>query len=362
MVVVGPPEEPQWQSGKFEDYAWLLLGGSRTWIFYPFLIYPVTCLLITVLRPQTASRYFLVRFGVYSGVVLAVQYVYVLGAAMQEVEDLNGWKSIATIALGIPLFSLVAVALPVVAWFLLCGAIRLWQSAPEILVMVACISVGLGLVATVVVAAATDMSLDMLLMMPFGLFFLLILGSFAAAPTWAAAVYTMQSIWLWRLRRGRFQLRLWQALAIFTWIAAYLAAWRAAVVLMLQAYAELPTEPPGDCYIATAAARGHGRIVGSREVVCRDGSIRRVNLQLAYFKCGELALQATAPQLHGILRSVYDALGPRVARLLVHPLIADAAYLALKPLEWPTRAVLAVLVGDVLPIARKMYRSVNQQR
>jgi hypothetical protein len=144
-------------------------------------------------------------------------------------------------------------------------------------------------------------------------------------------------------------------LIVFTWIAAYLAAWRAAVVLMLQAYAKLPTEPPGDCYIATAAAGGHGRLVGSRRVLCRNGSTRRVNLQLAYFKCGELVFQAMLPGLHQIVRRVYDTLGPYLARLLVHPVVADAAYLALKPLEWLTRAVLTVLIGDISSIAQRMY-------
>lgn len=34
------------------------------------------------------------------------------------------------------------------------------------------------------------------------------------------------------------------------------------------------------------------------------------------------------------MRRVYDYIGPRLARRLVHPLLADAAYLLLKPFEW----------------------------
>jgi hypothetical protein len=261
-----------------------------------------------------------------------------------------------TIVAGVPLLSLVAVAVPIVGWLLLWGVIRLWQSAPEILAMVACVSVGMGLTAAFAVAGTTHMHpIESLWMVPMGLLALSVLGSFVAAPTWAAAVYAYQSMRLWKSQGGRLQLRLWQVLTVFTWLAAYLAAWRAAVVLMLQAYARLPTEPPGDCYIATAAARGHGRFVGSREVVCHDGSTRRVNPQLAYFKCGELVLKATVPRLHETIRRVYDMLGPRVARLLIHPLVADIAYLALKPLEWLTRVALAVLVGDTSPVAQEMY-------
>jgi hypothetical protein len=125
---------------------------------------------------------------------------------------------------------------------------------------------------------------------------------------------------------------------------------------MWEAYARLPVEQPEDCYIATAAARGHQRFVGAWEIVCRDGSIRRVNLQLAYFKCAELAVKATAPQLHRTIRGVYDTMGPKLANRLAHPVAADLAYLGLKPLEWLTRLALACLVGNMSSIARKMYR------
>jgi len=351
LVFAGAPEEPDWQSGRYADYAWLLLGGSRTWAFYPFLIYCMLCLSVTLLRPETGRRYFVVRFGVYTGTVVAVQFTYVLGTALFDIDGSGGLKDLAVLLLGIPLASLVAIGVPMVGWFLLWIVIRLWQRSPSRIEFMLITGFITGIVVAVCVAGATHTSPSSLL---FAIPVLLILGSLASAPSWAAAVYACQSVRLWRQQPGRLQLRLRQVLIVFTWIAAYLAAWRAAVVLMLQAYTQLPTEPPDNCYIATAAARGHGRFVGSHRVLCRDGSTRRVNMQLAYFKCGEIALQATLPGFHRAIRHAYDTLGPRLARWLVHPLAADAVYLALKPLEWLTRAALAVLIGDT-SIAQQMY-------
>jgi hypothetical protein len=356
----GSPDAPDWQSGQYDDYVSLLLAGNTTWVFYPFLAYSMVCLLIVMFRPETGNRYFLVRFGVYSGVILALHYVFVLGVVLLDVHDLTSWRSIAKIVLGIPMLSLVAVAVPTVGWLLVWVVVRLWQRYPRVVLQLLLASVLFGMVMIVAVCIfdATGRTLGDVPVsaVVFGPVFLLIIGSLASAPTWAAAVYAYQSVRLLKLRASQLQVKLWQFLAIFTWIAAYLAAWRAAIMLMLEAYAQLPVEPPDDCYIATAAARGHRRVVGSREIVRRDGSIRRVNLQLAYFKCGELALQATVPQLHWTVRRVYDTLGPHLGRLIVHPAVADLAYLALKPLEWLTRLALVSLLGDVSPTVRKMYR------
>ena len=81
----------------------------------------------------------------------------------------------------------------------------------------------------------------------------------------------------------------------------------------------------------------------------------RINRQLAYLKCGELAIRALAPGVHRRMRAIYDAIGPWLARRLRHPLAADAGYLALKPCEWFARAMLAFLVADPARWADRMY-------
>ncbi len=45
-----------------------------------------------------------------------------------------------------------------------------------------------------------------------------------------------------------------------------------------------------------------------------------------------------------------------MAAALVHPLAADAAYLALKPLEWFARLALRLALGKHLTLIARLYR------
>ena len=129
------------------------------------------------------------------------------------------------------------------------------------------------------------------------------------------------------------------------------------VNLMLIEYAKLPTTPPDDCYVCTAAARGHSWFVGSR-VICEDANdVLRINNQTRYLKAAEIVLAATCPRLHRLARTVYNCVGPEAAKLLAHPLAADAAYLTLKPAEWAARAFLAVVLPQASRLAQQLYRS-----
>ena len=98
-------------------------------------------------------------------------------------------------------------------------------------------------------------------------------------------------------------------------------------------YAALPPSE-GDCFVATAASRGHRQVVGSR-----SGSLTR---QLATFKAGELTLRAMQPAWHRALRRVYDRCGPVAARRLTGPWRADLAHVLLAPAAALVRLALAV--------------------
>jgi hypothetical protein len=141
---------------------------------------------------------------------------------------------------------------------------------------------------------------------------------------------------------------------VLTWLAAYLGAWRTSFNWMLQEYAKLPTTPPQDCYVSTAAARGHRRLVRARESLGPCGEVGRVNDQMCYLKAAELLLACISPSGHRICRRIYDRIGPRLAAWLFHPLLADAAYLSLKPLEWLSRVGLALW----LPARGELIRSI----
>lgn len=98
-------------------------------------------------------------------------------------------------------------------------------------------------------------------------------------------------------------------------------------------YAALPPSE-GDCFVATAASRGHRALMGDGA-----GSLTR---QLRAFKAGELALAAARPGWHRALRRVYDRCGPMAARRLSGPWRADLAYLLLAPAAALVRLALAV--------------------
>ena len=81
----------------------------------------------------------------------------------------------------------------------------------------------------------------------------------------------------------------------------------------------------------------------------------RVNAQLQRLKFAELALKATWPRFHTVLRRVYDLVGNTLSQGIQHPILADAAYLLLKPFEWTSILVLRAFLAEADLMAKKMY-------
>jgi hypothetical protein len=176
------------------------------------------------------------------------------------------------------------------------------------------------------------------------------------ATPWAVAAYGYMAFSVFRHNRGdRFQFTLRQLLGVTTWLAAYMGCWRLSVILMLREYATLPTEAP-DCYVCTAASRGHRWLVRAEEHFGTSGEVHRVNDQMRRLKCAELVLKQSAPSVHRACRAIYDRVGPPMAATLVHPLLADVAYLSLKPAEWAARAGLALILPGHGELTGNLYR------
>src|SRR5688572_7585480 len=66
--------KPEWQSGKLSDYVILFLFPEASLFFFPLLAYSVICYLLLLFASDRYSSSFLVRFGIYTGVLLALQY------------------------------------------------------------------------------------------------------------------------------------------------------------------------------------------------------------------------------------------------------------------------------------------------
>ena len=173
------------------------------------------------------------------------------------------------------------------------------------------------------------------------LFIVVMLGGL---PT-MASTYALLAWWVWRT--SRLSAPLWSRLALpSAWAAGYVFACQFAIVAALEAHAQLPkTKPPDDCDVATAAARGHAKVVGVERVLVVGRGRMAINAQLRHLKCGEIALQTMFPAAHRRCRWIYDRVGPKLASKMRHPVLSDVAYLSLKPLEWLVRRDFVCVAG-----------------
>jgi len=306
----GTPLDADWQDGSLKTYAALMLTGSAIGPFMPLLVGSMIGMGLLIWRPTHFARNVWARFSIYSGVLLAAQYCAIIGAGFGE----NGAGAAAYFG-----FSLVAIA---VLWtFGIISIVCLRSSRPNLR--------GTYLAITLLLALLS------LVYFPAHLFLPLIFST-----PWALAAYTHMSVRLIFHGPGpRWRFSLARCLGVMTWLGVWFAAWRLSVMLMLEEYMQLPTQPPHNCYVATAAAKGHARFVGATQEPGCDGQPVRVNAQLRFLKAAELMLLCATPQLHRLIRKLYDAVGPRIAARLSHPLLADVAYLSLKPAEWMAQAV-----------------------
>jgi hypothetical protein len=340
-----------WQSGRFQDYAAMLMSGTSGWIFYPFFIYSIAAFTLGTMRPLQVCRSRLVLFGVLTGVFLSLQTCILLGVVWMQIERWNSWRGLLFVGVALPLWGAAAIGLPMLAWWFaqwvvarLCALTlnRWWIS----LLMFCGPLVGLLLGGWL---GEDAFSLVMIILL-FPAACIL-----AGGPFWIVAAYSSLLVRLLRLQETRLRYRLSDLLLVFAWLGSYLAAWRFAVEQAVATYATLPTTPPSNCYIATAAARGHSRFVGSF-VTNASGTGNVVNAQLQFLKCGELAIKVLWPGLHRLIRRQYDRWGPTCASLINHPVAADVAYTVLKPMEWLVWLALRVLSPQVIHIAPRLYR------
>jgi hypothetical protein len=63
-----------------------------------------------------------------------------------------------------------------------------------------------------------------------------------------------------------------------------------------------------------------------------------------------------------VLRAIYDRIGPTMAAALVHPLLADLAYVLLKPAEWITLLLLRRTIKHFDHLAAGIYLEATSPR
>jgi hypothetical protein len=309
-----PAFKPEWQSGDLQAYLTLLLIPDASLVFLFLLGYSILCYLFLLIAPQRFAEPFLIRFGIYSGVLLALQYSIILFVFLFDNQYIYLIFLLWLLPLYFPRFY---------RWL-----VKRWDAR----------MVGYLLAISFVILIAVGFTIAREI-----LFFVLV-GFVIAGPFWCFLIATQAAIWL--LQHHETGVTLLHGLGVTAWVTGYVAAWRYDILKMYEMYSVLPLVPP-DCYIATAAARGHSGFVGSWNVQLAGGQSMRVNRQLQIFKCAELALMAVAPRFHKVLRRMYDWIGEPLARRIQSPFLADAAYLLLKPLEWTTGFILVSLFPEL---------------
>ena len=150
---------------------------------------------------------------------------------------------------------------------------------------------------------------------------------------WGLIIPLYTAAWYWvlflRIRKGvHFSLRscIWNFVGLVPF-------WAASVMISKQQYLALPDEAP-DCFVVTAASRGHGAIVGPFTEIAHAEKMRVANRQLLRFWRFEEWWDRVSPRTHRGFRRIYNRVGPCVARRIRSPWLADGVYLLLKPLEW----------------------------
>lgn len=114
-----------------------------------------------------------------------------------------------------------------------------------------------------------------------------------------------------------------------------------AAIWSRRVYERLPDNPP-ECFVVTAASRGHSAVVGPFAVIERHDRRVLANDQLIHFWKLEAAWTESFPRSHKLFRFIYNRWAPMIARRIVSPLAADCIYLLLKPAELLARVINAL--------------------
>ncbi|MFO0425898.1 MAG: DUF6688 family protein [Planctomyces sp.] len=140
-------------------------------------------------------------------------------------------------------------------------------------------------------------------------------------------------LWLLTRSRGGLSVVPRDLLVIGIWILVSAMTVLASLVKARDTIAKLPDH---ECFLVTAATRGHQSIVRS---FIDSTSGQLTNNQLAAFRAFEAKLIRQAPRTHKVLRAIYNQIAPQLSRTVIFRWQADLVYLMLKPLEWLLRSI-----------------------
>lgn len=194
-----------WQSGARSDYALLLLSWRQSSPFYPLLFYSMASMTLLVFSFDRGAKVFVVRLGIYTGVLLAVQYFCLVAVVSPGVVIMGTVIALVLWGFGWLFHCLLSDRNPV------CPVEDAADVLPGVILL---LLVPIAILAGIVIVA-----------------FPLFLSVFPVCATpWAVFAYSAMANQLVRERRaGRWQFSLAQLLGAVAWFAAWCGAWRISI-------------------------------------------------------------------------------------------------------------------------------------
>lgn len=309
-----PSTGPLWQSDDSHVYVSLLMSSPSFLMFLPIIAFSIIGMAVWCFRPST-SNLFVVRFALFTGALASA----IFGCLLMYITFIIG-----------PVLALVTIA---------ATAILIWL-APWFIKKLKRFTIAGLLITTAVVAIFLVVFMNV---PEFGepLIELLFFSHFciiASAPFVACLSFVRASVAAIHFNtlqgdhhgwHGGQRWKLTSIGVIAAWLGTFYLNWKMALDSMMVEYSKLPLQNPSNCFVCSAAAHGHQRIVRSK---LQSGTL--VNRQMQRLKLLEFALQFLLPNCHRKLRAVYNRIGPSIAKLCRKShWTADVVYVGLKPIE-----------------------------
>lgn len=321
----------EWQDGRMATYFDLSFAQSVWLLFVPFLSYSTLTMVLLLWDPERFAKYWLVRLGIYSGLILAIQYsVQVVLSNELVIGFAFGGIAIVPVVLGY--------------YGLKLGIQFVWRNRENRNVLIIA-----GIIALVAIIG---------LVFSAGIILIGVLCTAVLACPLIAAV-TSWRLWIIIDRYNRKNLT-FKILSLVGWSGTWGVASYFAINRVFELYTQLPAAPP-NCYIATASAQGHPHFVQSSPVTAQNGQTIMVTSQLQILKAGELVLREIAPKGHRAMRRVYDYIGPVLAARIQSRWSADIGYIFFKPFELVTLFLLKRLLPNQLDKIDQFYKGDSTQ-